>query len=706
MEEIDLSSCTNENILNNPVHCIKGVGQNREKALNELGIYTLGDILTYFPRQYEDRTNIKKIMELQDGESCCFIGMVVSPAVENKIRKSLSVTKIRVQDETGIIVATWFNQPYIKNILSIGQKYVFFGKIHRTFNMIEVHNPLFDKFSGNNAKNTCLIAPVYSSSSKLSQQIIRNIVRNALAMTGNEVEDAVPGWIRDKYGLAAYSFALKNIHFPESQNECEIARRRLVFEELYILQVALMSIKKRLKDNFKGIIFDKNKQEIFRFIEILPFKLTNAQKRVVKEICEDMESGHVMNRLVQGDVGSGKTVVAAIALYNTFINGCQGALMAPTEILAEQHYRFLQSVFNPFGVKTVLLTGSTNKKSRNEILKHIRSGDANIVVGTHALIQDSVAFDNPGLVITDEQHRFGVRQRASLLAKGNNPHVLVMTATPIPRTLALILYGDLDISIIDELPPGRKPVQTYCVGEAMRKRVFDFIAKKVREGRQIYIVCPAIEETEDEDSYQDIKFAQTYAYKLSTEDFKEFRVGLMHGRMNLKERDSVMKDFVDGKIDILVCTTVIEVGVDVPNACVMVIENAERFGLSQLHQLRGRVGRGTHESYCILFSENKSKICKERLKIISSTNDGFAISEQDLKLRGPGEFFGTMQHGLPKFKIANLYKDMDILKLAQEAAELTFKFDPLLEKQEHILLKNKIKDILETKLEKKECCVF
>lgn len=706
LEEIKLSFCANENILNKPVHCIKGVGQNREKILNKLGIYTIEDMISYFPRQYEDRTNIKKIIELQDGEACCFKGMVISPAVENKIRKSLSVIKVRVQDETGVIVATWFNQPYIKNIINIGQKYIFYGKIHRTFNMIEAHNPLFDKYSQDGVRNTCMIAPVYASASKISQQTIRNIISNALKMIGDKIQDPIPEWIRNKYNLVGYNHALKSIHFPENIKECELARKRLVFEELYILQMALINIKKCLKDNYTGIIFHSIEDDIKTFTQTLPFKLTNAQKRVVKEICQDMQSGQVMNRLVQGDVGSGKTAVAAISLYIACINGYQGAMMAPTEILAEQHFRFLQSVFKPFGLKTALLTGSINKKTRNQILENIKTGDINVVIGTHALIQDSVAFNKLGLVITDEQHRFGVRQRASLLSKGHNPHVLVMTATPIPRTLALILYGDLDISIIDELPPGRKPVNTYCVGEAMRERVYEFIAKKVKEGRQVYIVCPAIEETEDEQSLKDIKSAHNHAYELSTEIFKEFRVGLIHGRMNLKEREHVMKDFAEGEIDILVSTTVIEVGVDVPNACIMVVENAERFGLSQLHQLRGRVGRGNHESYCILFSESKSKICKQRLKIISSTNDGFEISEQDLKLRGPGEFFGTMQHGLPEFKIANLYKDMDILRMAQEAAELTFKNDPVLEKGEHMLIKNKIQYILETKLIKKECCIF
>ncbi|NLW27568.1 ATP-dependent DNA helicase RecG [Acetivibrio saccincola] len=663
---------------------VKGIGAKRAKLFNKLGIFNVGDLIFYFPRDYEDRSCVKKIAELEDGERCTFIGIIDSKVREKHIRKNLSIYEVSIGDDTGKITAVWYNQHFIKNVFRPGEKYIFYGTVFKKNTGLEIQNAIYEK---ENKKDKLMgIVPVYPSTKGLTQNIIRSSIKAALEQAFGKLEEVLPEWVKRKYNLLDLDYSIFNIHFPKSNEDFLKARYRLVFEELFLLQLALLSIKNTLAKDKKAIKFKGYREKIEKFINNIGFNLTNAQRKVFDEIERDMESDKVMNRLVQGDVGSGKTIVAVIALYKAVINGYQGALMVPTEILARQHFETIQHLFLKEGIKVDLLVGSQRTREREEILKDIEEGRTDVVVGTHAIIQDNVKFSRLGLVITDEQHRFGVRQRATLSNKGDNPDMIVMTATPIPRTLALILYGDLDISIIDELPPGRKPVETYVVNSSMRDRVNNFIRKKVLEGRQAYIVCPLIEESDS----MDLKSAEKLAEKIKKEDFKDLNVGLIHGKISPKQKDSVMESFLKGEIDILVSTTVIEVGVNVPNAAVMVIENSERFGLSQLHQLRGRVGRSEHQSYCILYNEGKGKVAKERMKAIKENNDGFVISQKDLEIRGPGEFFGTRQHGIPQLKIANLYSDMDILKKAQEAALELINRDPDFIMEEHFLLKKKI----------------
>lgn len=672
-------------VLKKPIQYVKGVGEARAKLFHKLNLFTVEDMISYFPRQYEDRSIVKAINELEDGESCAFEGTIASVVTESRPRRGLSIYKVKIHDQTGIITATWFNQQYIKNVFKIGEKYIFYGKVTRRFRLFEVQNPVYEKTGDAELKKTCRIIPVYQSTANLTQNILRSVIRNSLDMTADSIEEIFPQWLRNKYRLSEINYCLLNIHFPKSDVDFKNSRYRLVFEEFLLMQLGLLNIKNSIQEGKKGLEF-KPVKEMEAFIGNLPFKLTSAQEKVFKEIEADMESSKIMNRLVQGDVGSGKTIVAVLALFKAVRNGYQGTLMVPTEILAEQHFKSIKTLIGNYGIKTALLTGSKTKKEKAEILEALEKGEIDIIIGTHALIEENVSFKRLGLVVTDEQHRFGVRQRAVLSQKGENPDVLVMTATPIPRTLALILYGDLDISIIDELPPGRKPIETYSVDNSMRDRINSFIRKKVAEGRQVYIVCPLVEESE----MIEAKSAAEFAERIATKDFSDLRVGLIHGKMRPKDKDEIMRGFVEGNIDILVSTTVIEVGVNVPNATVMVIENAERFGLAQLHQLRGRVGRGEYQSYCILYNEGKSNISKERMKVMQKTGDGFIISEKDLELRGPGEFFGIRQHGLPEFKIANIYKDMEILKTAQSAAVEILKTDPELQGEDCRKLKEKI----------------
>lgn len=662
----------NEVNLSRSIRYLKGIGDARARLFNRVGIFSINDLLEYYPRQYEDRTKIKKINELLDEELCGFTGTVVSAVSENRVRRGLIIYKVAVRDSTGVISVTFFNQSYIKNYFEAGKEYCFFGKIIRRGRIFEVQNPSYELLKqGVLSRQTGSILPVYSTTAKLTQNILREAVRNAFALALDKIYDVIPQDIKTKYKITDKRTSIKNIHFPDSFDEYQKVRYSLVFEEFFLLQLGLLRIKSNLNDNKQGIKFG-SEENLEDFLKMIPFTPTEAQTRVYGEIKRDMESTKVMNRLIQGDVGSGKTIVAAMALFKAVKNGFQGALMVPTEILAEQHMESLKPILEPLGMKLALITGSMKVSEKKKVYDDLARGEVHIAIGTHALIEDQVAFQRLGLVITDEQHRFGVRQRAALTGKGNNPDVVVMTATPIPRTLALILYGDLDISIIDQLPPGRKSIKTYSVNEAMRERINHFIREKVNEGRQVYIVCPLIEESETIDANS----AEELAERIAHEDFRDLRVGLMHGKIKPKEKDEVMHKFIRGEIDILVSTTVIEVGVNVPNATLMVIENAERFGLAQLHQLRGRVGRGIHQSYCVLYNQGKSKISAERMKIMEQSNDGFKISEKDLELRGPGEFFGIRQHGIPEFKIANIYNDMEILKEAQEAAVLTLTDDP------------------------------
>ncbi len=669
-----------------PLQFLKGVGDTRAALFQRLGLFTVGDIITHYPRDYEDRSKLRKLSELQDGEECSFEGMIASKVNESRPRRGLTVSRVSIRDESGLINATWFNQPYLKSYFKPGERYIFYGKItrRRTF---EVLNPVYERLDDQGPVKTCRIVPIYPATGKLTQNVIRAAIRNALDFAGDSIQEILPQWIRENYQLTELNFAVNNIHYPEDDDAFLKARKRLVFEELLLLQLGLMNLKVSAASSAAGIRFDAGR-EVQEFMRRLPFNLTNAQKRVLAEIEQDMESGKVMNRLVQGDVGSGKTIVAVLALVKAVKSGYQGAFMAPTEILAEQHYNSLGPLLAPLDIRISLLTGSVTGKAAKETLEAIRNGETDIVIGTHALLEDKVVFKNLGLVVTDEQHRFGVRQRAKLSGKGENPDILVMTATPIPRTLALILYGDLDISIIDELPPGRKTIKTYAVHADMRERIDNFIRKQVTEGRQVYIVCPLV----DESDAVEAKAASGLAEELAQETFSDLKVGLIHGKMKASEKEAVMNSFIEGSLDILVSTTVIEVGVNVPNASVMVIENAERFGLAQLHQLRGRVGRGEHQSYCILFNESKSEVAEERMKVMEKTSDGFVISEKDLELRGPGDFFGTRQHGIPELKIANLYKDMEVLKQAQEAAQKLLSGDRQLKSPENRLLGQAIRE--------------
>lgn len=661
---------------------VKGVGDQRQKCFFRLGIYTVRDMLFHFPREYDDRSHIKKIQELSLYENNTFVAIVLQQGENIRIR-NLIITRIRLQDETGNVYAVWYNQPYMKTALEAGKEYLFTGKLQKKYGKLEVDSPNYELIKEGVLKGQ--VVPIYPLTKGLSQKVLRGFIKEVIQKTENQLPECLPTWLRKQYHLCDKNFAIWNIHFPNSSEDFFVARRRLVFEEFFLLQLALSQLKIQLQKKKTGIIL----KDLYFCEEIqkqLPFEMTGAQKKVLQEIQQDMVSGKGMNRLVQGDVGSGKTAVALVVAYWAIQNGYQVAMMAPTEVLAEQHYRSFQEVFEPLGIKTVLLSGSLKSKEKRQVLFDITTGEAQMILGTHAVIQKNVVFQQLGLVITDEQHRFGVRQRGMLTEKGLNPHVLVMTATPIPRTLALILYGDLDISIINQLPPGRQEIDTFAVNSNYRERVYQFIKKHIKQGKQAYIVCPMIEENEK----LDVEAVLTYTEKLKNEVFTEYNVDCVHGKLKNEEKQSIMQRFVDGQISVLVATTVIEVGINVPNAVIMVIENSERFGLAQLHQLRGRVGRGTEKSYCILMSDSKTKVARERMKVMEKSTDGFYISEMDLKLRGPGEFFGTRQHGLPELKIANVYRDMSLLKEAQNATNSLLINDSKLEKEEHQILKEEI----------------
>lgn len=677
--------------LNKDVKFIKGVGPNRVKLLNKLNIFTLKDLITYYPRTHEDRSKPKSLCECVDGEET-LIEVTACGRLSEAWLKGKTMQKLQVRDETMSATIVWFNQSYLKGKFEEGNQYRFYGKINYKFGKMEMVSPVFDEI--NKSQNTGKIIPIYPLTFQLSQNTIRKIIESGLKEVDGKLEETLPEYLLKEYHLQDINGATKSIHFPKEFKDFTVARNRLVFEELLTMQLALLSLKNSYLIEEKGIQFSKE-AHMSDIINSLPFQLTKAQLRVLEEIDTNMESEKSMNRLLQGDVGSGKTVVAMCAAYKAVKCGYQAAIMAPTAILATQHLENFKKIFDQFDMKCELLISGISKKKKEALLERLKNGEIDILIGTHAMLEDNVEFHKLGLVVTDEQHRFGVKQRTKIVEKGQNPDVLVMTATPIPRTLALILYGDLDISIIDELPPNRKKIDTLAVTKSMTQRVNNFIKEQVQEGRQAYIVCPLVEENEE----LDLKSVEALYEKSKTETFSEYRVEYIHGKMKPKEKDAIMERFKKKEIDILISTTVIEVGVDVPNANIMVIENAERFGLAQLHQLRGRVGRGEFKSYCILKYEGKGETVRKRMKVMCETNDGFIISEKDLELRGSGDFFGTMQHGLPEFKIANLFEDMKVLKIAQAVAIKIMEEDPKLEKIENQKLQELVKDKFTQRIE-------
>ncbi len=675
-----------KNMSDTDIRYIKGIGQQRAGLLNKLGIFFLRDLISYFPRDYEDRTKISSISELVPGTMACVHAMIAQPCTLSHIRAGMDIVKARAVDEKGSLELVFFNQKYVKDALIQGKSYVFYGRVSGSLLRPEMLNPVFEHAPAD-GNVVGRIVPVYRLCAGLSQNVLSRILRQALLLCLEELPDALSPQLRAKYTLADARFAYENIHFPDSFENLGRARRRLIFEELLLLSLGLMRLKTRSAGTEGLRLRPVGLDEFYR---ALSFALTNAQQRAINDVVGDMTSGRPMNRLLQGDVGSGKTAVAAASAYFVAKNGYQTALMAPTGILAEQHFASLGPLFSSLGLRTALLTGDTKDKSA--VKTALTQGEIDVVIGTHALLTDDVVFKNLGLAITDEQHRFGVRQRAALAQKSAGAHILVMSATPIPRTLALILYGDLYVSVMDDMPPGRQKVDTFVVDEAMRGRIEAFVRRLVGQGRQAYIVCPLVEEDETDDGR---KAVESFAKHLQQEVYPALRVGFVHGRMKAADKDAAMRRFAGGQIDILVSTTVIEVGVDVPNAALMVVENAERYGLSQLHQLRGRVGRGEHKSYCVLFSQSEGDTSRQRLSTMARTNDGFEIAEEDLRLRGPGDFFGSRQHGLPQLRIADLSYDVEVLRQAQQAAAQVLDEDPLLSLPEHEELRRRVMQMFE-----------
>lgn len=659
------------------IRFLKGVGEKRAEILYSMGIDTVGALLRFYPRAYEDFSKITPIFDCNYNEKVCVKATVITEVNEKYIRKNMSVYKFAVADESGSMNITIFNNKYLAAKLKKGRTYLFLGKLSPLSIIPSMSSPEIREVGSVD------IEPVYRAVKNIGIQNFRKMVKNALMCEMSD--DPIPEEILQEYKLLDLKSALSNIHFPKSKEALERAKHRLVFEELLILQLSLNILKRKHKRQSPCVIAEDFSGE---FEGLLPFSLTLAQQNAIKDCLYDMKSGRSMNRLIQGDVGSGKTAVAASIIYTMARNGFQSALMAPTEILAEQHFNSLFSLFEGSNIKVCLLTGSLTKSKKQKIKDGLQNGEYDIAVGTHALLTADTEFSNLGLVITDEQHRFGVNQRAELSNKGRYPHTLVMSATPIPGTLALVLYGDLDVSIINEYPKGRKPIESYLVSGDKRQRAYNYIKKHIDEGRQAYIVCPLVEESEK----SELLSAEEYFKKLSLNEFSQYKLGLLHGKMKPKEKEKVMGEFARGEIDLLVCTTVVEVGIDVPNAAIMIIENAERFGLSQLHQLRGRIGRGSHQSTCILISDALGQETEQRLKILTANTDGFKIADEDLKLRGPGDFLGSRQHGLPPMRIADIFADTELLKITGVAAEKISSSDPALKDPKNSVLRQEVID--------------
>ena len=666
---------------------VKGVGEARARAFGRLGVHDIAGLVSFFPRAYEDRTRLVRIAELADGDLVCVEAVVGTEPQLSRIRRGLDLLRFRAVDETGAMQLTFFNQAYLKDQFRKGESYVFYGRAQVKGRFVSMTNPVFDRLA-DFGRVTGRIVPVYRLTSGLSQNTVRSAVRQALDLSQGRLPDGLPDCVADEYKLCTARYAYENVHFPADMQALSLARRRLVFEELFVLACAL-GLLRGGREGAQGRVL--RGAGLGTFTGSLPFSPTGAQLRAMREAIGDMSSGKLMNRLVQGDVGSGKTLVAAACIWYSAQSGAQSAFMAPTEILAEQNYATLTGFLEPFGIRVAKLTGSMRAAEKRAVLSGLASGEYALCVGTHALLSGGVEFRDLALVVTDEQHRFGVQQRAALAEKGLRPHILVMSATPIPRTLALMIYGELDVSLIDELPPGRQKVDTFAVDESYRARLGGFIEKLVSEGRQVFVVCPRIEEGEE--AGDGLKSAEEHAEELR-QQLPGLRIACIHGKLKAREKDEIMSRFAAGETDVLVSTTVIEVGVDVPNAALMVVENAERFGLSQLHQLRGRVGRGKHKSWCILVSDAKGEEARARLHAMTHISDGFKIAEEDLRLRGPGDFFGSRQHGLPELHIADLGADMNVLKAAQDAAKRLLESDPRLERPENKRLRSRAGELL------------
>ena len=665
--------------LSDDIEVLKGVGPKKAQQLHGLGLCSLFDLLTHFPRSYEDQSSITPIGRLEAGERATVAGVITGLQEKRAGRRGMVILTATISDGTGFLQLTWFNQKFLKQKLKTGRRicasgrtaYAYGGQGQLAMSQMTSFEIVEDEGADMEAK--CGILPVYSAGENVKQSMLRALTEQllGLAEAGElAVPEVIPEGVRQQYGLLPRLQACRQIHYPEDRQQVEKARYRLAFEELYLIQYGLMLLKKRRQERQQGIRFASCGSLTGGVLSSLPFRLTDDQQNAWQDICNDMERPVPMRRLVQGDVGSGKTVIAMLALVKAVENGFQGAMMAPTEILARQHFESFSGSLEPLGIRVALLSGRLTKKAKQEMYDRLAAHEIDIVIGTHALIQEDVSFANLGLVVTDEQHRFGINQRAVLEKKGRLvPDVLVMTATPIPRTLTLTVYGDLEVSLIRQLPPGRKPVRTFVRGRDRRELIYKFVLEEIKKGRQAYVVCPLIEMNED----SGLSSAQEVYEELTGGIFYGVKCGLVHGKLKQKEKEELMQEFYEGKIKLLVATTVIEVGVNVPNASIMVVENAQRFGLAQLHQLRGRIGRGEYASYCIFVAEERTEAARQRMEIMERTTDGFVLAEEDLKLRGPGQFFGSMQHGLPDLKIADVGQDIDILLRARQAAMETVK---------------------------------